>query len=188
MKANIDLRGVTINTKSGDFSATSLAHVINTETLNKLVVQTWLDRAGQLLRHRCFDDPTLMRICVASDRKSTIVFAVNVAHVRELTQTFQSASVDARYLHAGTPIPERNALIDGFKAGAFPVLINCGSCSGLVHLGHLSRFPCIRTALLTEGTDIPNVDCVVIARPTRSRNVFLQMVNRECIVFPFRYF
>jgi ATP-dependent helicase IRC3 len=48
VKANIDLRGVTINTRSEDFSATSLAHVINTETLNKLVVQTWLDRAGQL--------------------------------------------------------------------------------------------------------------------------------------------
>lgn len=119
-----------------------------------------------------------MRIRVASDRKSTIVFAVNVAHVRELTRTFQSAGVDARYLYAGTPIPERNALIDGFKAGAFPVLINCGSCPGLMHLGHLSRFACICTALLTEGTDIPNVDCVVIARPTRSRNVFLQMVNR----------
>jgi superfamily II DNA/RNA helicase len=139
-------------------------------------------------RHRCFNDLTLVRICLASDRKSTIVFAVNVAHVRELTQTFKSAGVDARYLYAGTPIPERNALMDGFKAGAFPVLINCGSCPGLMHLGHLSRFPCIRTALLTEGTDIPNVDCVVIARPTRSRNVFLQMVSRQRIVFPFHYF
>jgi hypothetical protein len=46
VKANIDLKDVTISTYSGDFSATSLAHVINTETLNKLVVQTWLDRAG----------------------------------------------------------------------------------------------------------------------------------------------
>jgi len=46
VKANIDLKDVIINTRSGDFNATSLAHVINTETLNKLVVQTWLDRAG----------------------------------------------------------------------------------------------------------------------------------------------
>lgn len=145
VKANIDLRGITINTHSGDFNATSLAHVINTETINKLVVQTWLDRAD-------------------GDRKSTVVFAVNVAHVRELTKTFQSAGVDARYMYAGTPIPERNALIDGFKAGAFPVLINC--------------------ALLTEGTDIPNIDCVVIARPTRSRNVFLQMIGRGMRLSP----
>lgn len=65
------------------------------------------------------------------ERKSTIVFAVNVAHVRALTKTFQSAGVDARYLYAGTPAPERNTLIDDFKAGEFPVLINCGNCTGL---------------------------------------------------------
>ena len=46
VKANIDLKGVTVRTNNGDFSPRSLAHVINTETLNKLVVQTWLDRAG----------------------------------------------------------------------------------------------------------------------------------------------
>ncbi|KAI0257368.1 P-loop containing nucleoside triphosphate hydrolase protein [Lactifluus subvellereus] len=139
VKANIDLNGVTINTHSGDFSPSGLVHVINTETLNKLVVQTWLDRA-------------------AGDRKSTIVFAVNVAHVRALTETFQSAGIDARYLYSGTPIAERNELIDCFKAGDFPVLLNC--------------------AVLTEGTDIPNIDCVVVARPTRSRNVYLQMIGR----------
>jgi ATP-dependent helicase IRC3 len=132
---------------------------------------------------------TLSRICVASDRKSTIIFAINVAHVRELTKTFESAGVDARYLYAGTPISERNALIDGFKAGEFPVLINCGNCTCLiVHLGHLLRLPCIRIALLTEGTDLPNVDCVLLARPTRSRNVFLQMVNRQRIVLLFTIF
>lgn len=32
-------------------------------------------------------------------------------------------------------------------------------------------------AILTEGADIPNIDCVVVARPTRSRNVFAQMVS-----------
>jgi hypothetical protein len=32
-------------------------------------------------------------------------------------------------------------------------------------------------AILTEGADIPNIDCVVVARPTRSRNVFAQMVG-----------
>lgn len=32
-------------------------------------------------------------------------------------------------------------------------------------------------AVLTEGADIPSVDCVVVARPTRSLNVFAQMVR-----------
>jgi superfamily II DNA or RNA helicase len=52
-----------------------------------------------------------------------------------------------------------------------------------VPLGHPLMFSfTICTALLTEGTDIPNVDCVVVARPTRSRNLFLQMVNRQCVI------
>ncbi len=34
-----------------------------------------------------------------------------------------------------------------------------------------------KLAILTEGADIPNIDCVIVARPTRSRNVFAQMVG-----------
>ena len=35
-----------------------------------------------------------------------------------------------------------------------------------------------RSGVFTEGTDIPNIDCVIIARPTRSRNLFTQMVSQ----------
>ncbi|KAH7916425.1 P-loop containing nucleoside triphosphate hydrolase protein [Hygrophoropsis aurantiaca] len=138
VRANIDLRNVTVNSRTGDFNATSLAHIVNTSVVNNLVVQAWLDRAGE--------------------RKSTLVFCVNLAHVRELTRTFQEFGVDARFLHSGTPAAERHALISSFKAGEYPVLVNC--------------------AILTEGADIPNIDCVVVARPTRSRNVFAQMIGR----------
>ncbi|KAG2044903.1 P-loop containing nucleoside triphosphate hydrolase protein [Suillus americanus] len=138
VKANIDLRNVTVNSKTGDFNATSLAHIINTDTVNNLVVQAWLDRARQ--------------------RQSTLVFCVNIAHIRALTKTFKDFGVDARYLHSGTPASERHALITAFKAGKYPVLVNC--------------------AILTEGADIPNIDCVIVARPTRSRNVFAQMIGR----------
>ncbi|KAL4070898.1 P-loop containing nucleoside triphosphate hydrolase protein [Scleroderma citrinum] len=138
IRANINLQNVIVNTKSGDFNATSLAHVINTDTVNNLVVKSWLDRAV--------------------DRKSTLVFCINRAHVRRLTQVFRDFGVDARYLHAATPASERQSLVADFKAGVYPVLVNC--------------------AILTEGADIPNIDCVIIARPTRSRNLFAQMIGR----------
>ncbi|KAI6007292.1 P-loop containing nucleoside triphosphate hydrolase protein [Pisolithus albus] len=138
VQANIDLRNVRVSTKTGDFSATSLAHVVDTGTVNNLVVRAWMDRAG--------------------DRKSTLVFCVNRAHVRRLTQTFRDFGIDAHYIHSGTPSQERQSLIADFKAGLYPVLVNC--------------------AILTEGADIPNIDCVVVARPTRSRNLFAQMIGR----------
>ncbi|KAJ3908588.1 P-loop containing nucleoside triphosphate hydrolase protein [Lentinula edodes] len=144
VQANINLDGVTVNSRTGDFNATSLAHVINTDTINQLVVQTWLDRAAE--------------------RRSTLVFCVNIAHVRALTQVFRGFGIDARYVYSKTPIAERKALIASFKAGQFPVLVNC--------------------AILTEGADIPNIDCVVVARPTRSRNVFAQMIGRGMRLSP----
>ncbi|KAJ3551331.1 hypothetical protein NM688_g4763 [Phlebia brevispora] len=144
VRANIDLTNVTVNAKTGDFNATSLAHVINTPTVNRLIVQTWLDRAAS--------------------RRSTLVFCVNIAHIHDLTNTFREVGVDARYVYADTPAAERRALIEGFRQGAYPVLLNC--------------------AILTEGADIPNIDCVLVARPTRSRNVFAQMIGRGMRLSP----
>ena len=72
----------------------------------------------------------------ASDRKSTLVFCVNIAHVRQLTKAFREFAIDARQLHSNTPAGERRTLITEFKAGRYPVLINCGTshdvlCRGL---------------------------------------------------------
>ena len=46
VRANIDLSAVTVNSRTGDFNPTSLAHVVNTDTVNELIVRTWLDKAG----------------------------------------------------------------------------------------------------------------------------------------------
>ncbi|EJD55046.1 P-loop containing nucleoside triphosphate hydrolase protein [Auricularia subglabra TFB-10046 SS5] len=144
VKVQLDLTGVTVNAKSGDFNPTSLAHVVNTDTINHVVLQAWIDRVSQ--------------------RKSTLIFCVNLAHVRDLTQVFRDAGVDARYLHSGTPHRERVDLLDAFRRGEYPVLVNC--------------------AILTEGADIPNIDCVMLARPTRSRNLFAQMIGRGMRLSP----
>ena len=68
-----------------------------------------------------------MEYPLVATRKSTLVFCVNLAHVRELTNTFRGFGVDARYVYSGTSVTERKALISLFKEGAFPVLINCGN-------------------------------------------------------------
>lgn len=47
--------------------------------------------------------------------------------------------------------------MNAFRQGDFPVLVNC--------------------EVLTEGADVPEIDCVMLARPTRSKNLLAQMVN-----------
>lgn len=62
----------------------------------------------------------------SAGRKATLIFCVNIAHVIELTNTFRQMGVDARYLHSKTPAHERKTLLDDFRGGKIPVLINCG--------------------------------------------------------------
>ncbi|KAK4236362.1 P-loop containing nucleoside triphosphate hydrolase protein [Achaetomium macrosporum] len=94
----------------------------------------------------------------AAGRKSTLVFCVDLNHVAALTQRFRHYGLDARFVTGDTPTRERAERLDAFRNGEFPVLINCG--------------------VFTEGTDIPNIDCIVLARPTRSRNLLIQMIGR----------
>ena len=123
---------------TGDFQTASLSNVVNTPELNEIAVRSWLARA--------------------SDRKSTLVFCVDVQHLVDLTATFQRHGVSARFVTGTTHNVDRAETIRAFKAREFSVLLNCG--------------------VFTEGTDIPNIDCVLVCRPTRSRNLLVQMIGR----------
>lgn len=138
IRSDLDLSKVAISKATGDFTPRSLSQQTNTPAINRLIVRTWLDRAA--------------------GRRSTLIFCADVAHTIDLTTEFRQAGVDARYLHGGTTAKERKQLLEGFKQGAFNVLINC--------------------AILTEGFDLPQIDTVVLAKPTRSRNLFSQMIGR----------
>lgn len=100
----------------------------------------------------------------AATRKSTLVFCVDLAHVSDLTATFRRNGVDARFVTGDTARKVRSERLDAFRRGEYPVLINCG--------------------VFTEGTDIPNIDCVILARPTRSRNLLIQMIGRGMRLHP----
>lgn len=130
--------------KFGDFALSSLSEAVNTTNTNNITVRAWMANA--------------------KDRKSTLVFCVDVQHAKQLTATFREHGVDARYITATTHKNVRSEQLEAFKNQEFPVLLNCG--------------------LFTEGTDIPNIDCVLLARPTRSRNLLIQMIGRGLRLFP----
>ncbi|CAO3626125.1 unnamed protein product [Cunninghamella blakesleeana] len=97
-------------------------------------------------------------------RNSTLVFAVDIAHTMELCNHFRKYGYHAEYITSNTPAMLRYNIIKRFKNGEFPVLVNCG--------------------ILTEGTDIPIIDCVLMARPTRSAVLFQQMFGRGMRLSP----
>lgn len=121
-----------------DFLPSELSKAVNTPGGNDLTVRTWLSKA--------------------QDRGSTLVFCVDVNHVRLLTEAFRTHGVHAEYITGETKADMRSRRLQAFKDGSLPVLLNCG--------------------IFTEGTDIPNIDCVLLARPTKSRNLLVQMIGR----------
>ncbi|KAF2265912.1 DEAD box family helicase [Lojkania enalia] len=94
----------------------------------------------------------------AKERQSTLIFCIDLKHVSALTAKFREYGIAAQFVTGDTPKRIRSARVDAFKNGEFPVLLNCG--------------------VFTEGTDIPNIDCVLLARPTKSRNLLIQMIGR----------
>ena len=89
--------------------------------------------------------------------RPTLCFAVNRAHAKHLEMQFESAGVAAGYIDAFTPRAERLEIAEHFHAGRIKVVCNVGC--------------------LTTGIDW-DVRCILLARPTKSEMLFVQMIGR----------
>ena len=93
-----------------------------------------------------------------ADGVRTVVFATSVAHSRHITERFLEAGVPAEHLDGTTPNDERDAIIARLASGETLVVPNVG--------------------VLCEGFDSPPVKCAILARPTKSTGLYLQMAGR----------
>lgn len=93
----------------------------------------------------------------AAGRK-TVCFAVNVKHSQHVVEQFVAAGVRAEHIDGSTPTLERDAILARLASGATTVVSNC--------------------MVLTEGWDLPTLECAIIARPTASLNLHLQTIGR----------
>ncbi|AEH45366.1 type III restriction protein res subunit [Thermodesulfatator indicus DSM 15286] len=100
---------------------------------------------------------------LAKGRK-TITFCVDVKHARDLAETFRAYGVEAQTVTGQTPLEERRAMLKAFARGEIPIITNC--------------------QVLTEGFDDPAVDCLLLARPTASKALYVQMVGRGLRLYP----
>lgn len=93
----------------------------------------------------------------AADRRA-IAFCVDLEHVEGLRWAFKQAGVEADSVSGNLPIDERRDRLARFRAGEIRVMVSCG--------------------VLLEGFDDPGVDCGIMARPTRSRPLYIQAIGR----------
>jgi hypothetical protein len=90
--------------------------------------------------------------------RRTIVFPVSCEHSKTLVEEFRSFGVAAAHVEAGTPKLERERILRGLDTGEHTVVSSVG--------------------VLTEGFDSPRAEVCVLARPTKSLSLFLQMCGR----------
>ncbi|MFF5722864.1 DUF3427 domain-containing protein [[Kitasatospora] papulosa] len=85
-------------------------------------------------------------------------FCVSVAHARFMAEFFRRAGLNSVALSGETPPHERKAALNDLSTGRLQVIFSVD--------------------LFNEGLDIPDVDTLLLLRPTSSATVFLQQLGR----------
>lgn len=98
--------------------------------------------------------PSILEQAFRKGRRACLVFVRTVDEARHLS----SITPFSDYVHAETPPKERENIIEAFKGGGIKTLFN--------------------VSVLTTGFDYPELDTIIIARPTMSLALFVQMVGR----------
>ena len=94
----------------------------------------------------------------AEDRTAWLVFCVSVAHAEAMREEFCAQGVVAETITGKTSSSERERIFNDFKAGKIRALTNVG--------------------VATTGFDYPDIDVIVMARPTLSPGLYVQMSGR----------
>lgn len=91
-------------------------------------------------------------------RKGVLVFTRFIEESEELVGKLSLKGISAAIVTGQTPKKEREDILEKFKSGAIKVVANVGT--------------------LTTGFDYPELDTVILARPTKSLALYYQMVGR----------
>ena len=93
------------------------------------------------------------------EQRPTVVFGVSIKHSKYIANIFKQNGVPSGHIDGEMAEIEREEQLEKLNSGEIKVLSNC--------------------MVLTEGWDQPKVSCVIIARPTKSYSLYLQMVGRS---------
>lgn len=90
--------------------------------------------------------------------KQAVVYTYSVDSAHRIAKQFSEADISARSVSGQTSQEVRDHIVDKFRNQKLKILVNVN--------------------LFTEGVDLPNVDCVIMARPTASLSLYLQFSMR----------
>ncbi|MEO1997905.1 MAG: DEAD/DEAH box helicase family protein [Planctomycetaceae bacterium] len=146
-------------TKAGVTRAdTSTVHVRGGEFVSS-EVEDLMDQ-DELVKAACQEI-----IACTEDRRSVLIFTTGIKHGRHVQDVLQRQhGVECGFVSGESPTAERDATLKQFRDGKLRYLSNVN--------------------VLTTGFDAPDIDCVVMLRPTMSAGLYYQMVGRGFRLHP----
>ena len=93
-----------------------------------------------------------------------VVFGVKVEHALHLAEAFRERGVACEAVYGDMPDEQRRDVLQRYADHELQILTNVG--------------------VLTEGWDVPDTDIIMMARPTKSRGLYVQCVGRGLRIAP----
>jgi superfamily II DNA or RNA helicase len=100
---------------------------------------------------------------LAMDRRA-LIFCPTVEMAYAVEHAFVTTGLQAASVVGSTPPEVRQEVYQAIRAGDLHALVTC--------------------AVLTEGFDEPSIDCIMLARPTKSKVLFYQCIGRGLRLSP----
>lgn len=95
--------------------------------------------------------------------RPTLAFCVNIEHAMNMAKAFNDAGIRATTLTGSDPMERRKFCFENLGS-YYQVITSVG--------------------VLTRGVDIPHASCLIVARPTRSLALWIQIMGRGTRTFP----
>lgn len=156
-----------VRTTAGDLNGSDLAKVMEAEENIQGVCQPTLEVVHGLPPHSLDQYPVNEWGAKLVEKKPrrTIVFTASVVQAEACCNILNRAVPNlAEWVCGATKTEQREDTLRRFSTGETAVVCNCG--------------------VLTEGFDNPGVEVIIMARPTKSRSLYAQMVGRSTRPLP----
>ena len=139
------------------------------QDLGELVVNTTGADFTEASIEKFWNTTRLRRIARAveyseKNHTRTLVFCSSIRQANNAMALLEAMGIKTAIVTGKTPKKERESLIELYKRGEIKHMLNVG--------------------VFTTGFDMPNLDCIVLARPTMSLALYYQMVGRGVRIDP----
>lgn len=90
--------------------------------------------------------------------RKTLFFTTSIEVSKDIVERLNNLGINAVHIDGTIPKKERNKIIEDYQLGKIKVLSNVN--------------------ILTEGFDDPSTECIALLRPTKSLNLYAQIIGR----------